>query len=553
MATAPRGASAHFFEGAGHTTGVAGTEQNLNEVTRDELMRSPPKAVRPHWMVTRFPVSMAEFEQHKTAAAAPDAATGPSAAAATAIDIDTGMTEVALAAAPIAVDRPEDTHLTAAPGPLAPAVGASFDGLGATAWQPPDCTCAVGPNHVLLAVNTDLAGYSKTGSQTFRWANMTTLFGKVIPSGAKLFDPRVAFDHYQNRWIVVAAARRDSPAGSWLLIGVSQSPDPGAGYWIWALDDSVNGGTATNNWGDYPMLGFDTQAIYVSFNMFQIGGGFQYAKIRILNKAELYAGGVGPNHVVRWYDFWNLKDGAGNIAFTVQTCNHFRGLGGNPSAYFVNVKYGAGSTLTLWQLDNPLALWSGGAPALNRTDISCRSYDLAPNAEQQGTTNLIATNDNRILSAMFQYAGGVQRIWACHTVKYTWAGETAARSVVQWYEVDVTSKSIIQQNGFGAAGAYYYFPAIQTDITRNAYVVFGRSSKSEFAALRATGRKVADPLGTLQGSAILKSGLSAYSGSRWGDYFTACRDGGDANSVWVYGEYADSGSHWGTWVASLRL
>ena len=90
----------------------------------------------------------------------------------------------------------------------------------------------------------------------------------------------MAYDHYQNRWIVVAAVRRNSPAGSWLLIGVSQSPDPGGGYWIWALDDLLNGSATTNNWGDYPMLGFDTQAIYVTFNMFQIGGGYQYGKLR---------------------------------------------------------------------------------------------------------------------------------------------------------------------------------------------------------------------------------------------------------------------------------
>jgi hypothetical protein len=406
---------------------------------------------------------------------------------------------------------------------------------------------------VLLAVNTDLAGYSKTGHQTFRWPNMTTLFGKVVPAGAKLFDPRVAYDHYQDRWIVVAAARRDSPAGSWLLLGVSQTPDPGAGYWIWALDDSLNGSTATNNWGDYPMLGFDTQAIYVSFNMFQIGGGYQYSKLRILNKAELYAGGSGPSHNIRWFDYWNLKDGAGNVTFTVQPCSHFRGAGGNPPAYFVNGKYGPGSTLTLWELGNPLGFWHGAAATLTRTDINCRAYDLPPNAEQKGSTNPIATNDNRLLSATFQSAGNTQRVWTCHTVQYTWQGDAAARSILQWYEIDVVAKNIVQQNGFGASGAYYYFPAIQTDINRNAYLVFGRSSNAEFGALRATGRRAADPPGTLQGSVVLKSGLSAYPGNRWGDYFTACRDGRDAGVVWGYGEYADGGGHWGTWAASLKL
>ena len=57
----------------------------------------------------------------------------------------------------------------------------------------------------------------------------------------------------------------------------------------------------------------------------------------------------------------------------------------------------------------------------------------------------------------------------------------------------------------------------------------------------------------MQGSVVVKSGTSSYPGNRWGDYFTACRDGKDAGVVWGYGEYADGGGHWGTWAVSLKL
>src|SRR5262245_41095149 len=50
-------------------------------------------------------------------------------------------------------------------------------------------------------------------------------------------------------------------------------------YWVWALDATLNGATATNNWADYSRLGFDTQAIYISSNTFAMGGGFQFAKL----------------------------------------------------------------------------------------------------------------------------------------------------------------------------------------------------------------------------------------------------------------------------------
>jgi len=54
--------------------------------------------------------------------------------------------------------------------------------------------------------------------------------------------------------------------------------------------------------------------------------------VRILNKAELYAGGSDPQHHIRWSDIWDLWDPGGSRAFTVQPAVHFRGTGGHPAA-----------------------------------------------------------------------------------------------------------------------------------------------------------------------------------------------------------------------------
>jgi hypothetical protein len=317
----------------------------------------------------------------------------------------------------------------------------------------------------------------------------------------------------------------------------------------------VDGSNATSNWADYPMLGFDTQAIYITGNMFDSGaGGFQYAKLRIFNKAEVYGGGTGANHFIRWWDFWNLTNPDGSKAFTVQPAVHFQGLGGNPNAYLVNGEFTDGDSLTLWTVGNPLGMWTGGAPTLTRTGVPVATYALAPNAIQRdGGTSRIATNDTRLLNAVFQSNSGTQRLWTSHTIAYTWPGENEARSIIRWYEIDVPSQSIAQSNGFGRAGAYYYFPAIQTDIGRNAHLVFGRSSENEYAHSRQTGRRTTDAPNDLQGSAAISTGLSAYTGDRWGDYFGICRDPADRSVVWMYGEHADSGGQWATRVASTQF
>ncbi len=526
----------------------------VKDLPAEEFMRMPAAPARPDWMVTRFPVSMEEFQRLNEQADIPDqrSAGAAEADAVDAVEDGAGGDEPDLQAMQEVFDVPEGES-ESEPGLLAPIMPRSFEGIPQTAWMPPDNTIAAGPNNILVAVNTDLAGYSKFGNLQFRWANMTTLFNAVLPNNAAMFDPQVAYDHYENRWIVTMDARRESPEGSWIMVGVSQTGDPGGAYWVWALDATQDGSRPTDNWADYTQLGFDTQAIYLSQNQFRFGGGFQYTKLRILNKSELYSGGTGSNHFIHWWDFWNLRNPDNSMAFTVQPATHFRGLGGNPDAYLINALWPKGNTLTLWTLSNPLGYWTGSQPSLSRRSVNCRSYDLPPDAAQAGTTTRIATNDSRLLKAMYQFTGGALRLWTCHTSRHTWRGENAARSVVQWYEIDIPTHTVVQQNAYGRTGMYYYFPAIQTDIRRNAYVVFGRSSSTVFAQLRQTGRRLTEPPHLLQDSALVKAGEGSYTGGRWGDYFGICRDGGDNSVVWMYGEYADTGNTWGTWMCSTRF
>lgn len=524
--------------GAGYTE--AAISRNLAEVTNEEMMEMMSYLPDPTPPPFLAPVSEAEFERLLEYANQPDTVMMEAA-------LDTTSADQDIEAAAMFVEAPEG-ETVAAPIAAAPAINASFEGIPQTAFRPPDCTQAVGPNNVLVAVNSTLASYTKTGALQFTrpLLGIGGLFNAVLPADARVFDPRVAYDHYAQRYIVTAAARHDATGRAWFAVAVTQTPSPTGAYWVWALDARLNGSTLTSFWGDYPMLGFDTQAVYISANMFTFppGNVFQYAKLRILKKAQLYAGAA-----LTWYDFWNLTNPDGSKAFTVQPAVHFRGLGGNPPAYLVNALFPSGNKLTRWTLTNPVA----AVPTLSRVSVNCLAYELPPSAQQLGTGALIATNDDRLLNAIYQNVGGTQRLWTCHTTKHTWSGEAAARSVVQWYEINVPTNAVVQQNRYGAPGAYYFFPAIQTDIRRNAYLVFGRSSAAQFAQLRQTGRLVAAPLNDLQNSALIMAGVSSYTGGRWGDYFGVCRDGGDANKVWMCGEYAGPGNTWRTRIAGTNF
>lgn len=526
---------------------VGGVERRLSDLSTEELLALPPFPIRHPDFANRFPVSMAEYQALELAAREPaQTALAPGEPE---VQEDTEAPEQGPEG-----NLPEDGDWGEDRPALAPTTLANFEGIPQTAFRPPDCTLAVGPNDVMVAVNVDLVGYTKAGAQRFRWANFTALFNPVLPADAQMFDPKLAYDHYANRWIVCIAARRADPQGSWILMAVSQTPDPAGPYWLWATDATRDGATASSNWADYPMLGFDTQAIYVSTNQFGFASGFAYAKVRIFNKAELYAGGVGAGHDIRWWDFTRLRNPDNSLAFSVQPAVHFQGLGGNPSAFLVNSLFPRGSSLTMWTLANPLGMWSGGAPTLTGTSVACRGYDLPPDALQRdGGGVRIETNDIRLLNAVFQSAGGTQRLWTTHTSAFTWSGDNEARSVVQWYEIDVPTRTVVQQNAYGGSGRYYFFPVVQTDINRNAYLTFGRSAADEYGQLRHTGRLVTDALHQLQGSALVVAGQGSYNGGRWGDYFGIGRDPADARTVWGYGQYAGTGNTWRTRISSARF
>jgi hypothetical protein len=225
--------------------------------------------------VTRFPVSMEEFSKLKSRAEkAEPMRTARGAKKSLAQEDKIADT---MRAAEAEEEFPEMGML--AKEALAPAFVASFAGIQQTAFRPPDCTIAAGSNEVVVGVNTTMAIYSKSGTLN-RTMDFDSLFRPVIPSGARIFDPKIIYDHWSQRWIITIDSTRGSPQGSWILVAASQTSNPSGSYWLWALNARRDGSTSTltNNWADYSQLGFDKQGVYITNNMFQFNGGFQYVK-----------------------------------------------------------------------------------------------------------------------------------------------------------------------------------------------------------------------------------------------------------------------------------
>src|SRR5439155_4546505 len=138
-------------------------------------------------------------------------------------------------------------------------------------------------------LNTEVRVQTRTGTtvQTMTLPQFWT--STNIGSYSIVFDPRVVYDPYNNRWIACAVVDNDS-SNSGILMGVSLTSTPTNG---WNLR-RVKADSTSKRWADFPMLGFNKDWIVVGANMWWTSAntntGFDRSHFYVFNKTNLYAG-----------------------------------------------------------------------------------------------------------------------------------------------------------------------------------------------------------------------------------------------------------------------
>lgn len=505
--------------------GTGGQEWDPSRL--DVAAAAPMQEVRePRPYTSRYPISNEQFEALK--AAAPKTKL-PKTTCPLVKDSAKKKAEIgAMAAAALAPGFPPAA---------APSGSANFAGITATGWLPPDCTLATGPDHLLLSVNSSVAIYSKAGASLLQ-RTLTQWFANVA-QGLTIFDPKALFDQHAGRWVLLAVGVQKSPRRSVYLLSISNTANPLGPWRNYSLNAMVDGATPSSNWADFPGLGVDNQALYVTSNQFAFDGGFQYAKIRVIPKAGPYSGGAAP-----FFDFVKMKNADGSTAFTIQPCHTF---GAPQVEYLVNTKFPSGNILTIWSIANPTA----ATPTLSRRQVTISPYSLPPNAEQKGGPPPLNTGDIRVLHAVFRG----DSLWTAFTTAQNWGGASNRASIL-WCQIRAAVPQVVQQGVYGTAAFHYFYPASCPDNNGNLTMVFSRSGSTAFGGILYTGRRSTDPLGSLQPSALLKDGVARYvkldddGRNRWGDYAGVAADPANPRVIWFYSEYASAVNTWGTWVGS---
>ncbi|MFA5833059.1 MAG: T9SS type A sorting domain-containing protein [Bacteroidota bacterium] len=419
----------------------------------------------------------------------------------------------------------------------------SFEGIPQTNFIPPDPILAVGPNHVMVAVNSTFRIFDKNGN-ILKTIDADAWFDQVI-TGASTFDPILMYDHFDQRWIFEMLHVDDTQKKAYILLGVSDDSNPIGTWYNWALPAHMLGDSVVSNWTDYARVGFDKDAIYITGNQFGFTTNFEYSKLRIIPKAQLYQNNA---HAISWTDFWDFRDpdNLQAVIFGLRPSIAYENTGTqfllNDSPYFF------GTFFTLWTVDSVLT-----KPKISGTNVPVVQYFPSPDADQRdGSSILIETFGADIRNEPIYRDSA---LWAVHAVA---SGFEKSFSSIRYLKIDPFQKKIKEDVAFGLEGYWHSYPALMVNKNGDMTITYSRSGTEEYIGAFMTGRRKNDPPG-LAPSIALRDGRGNYvvdfsSGrNRWGDYSGIGLDPTDGVSIWTHTEFAAGKNKWGTWVAKTQM
>jgi hypothetical protein len=384
---------------------------------------------------------------------------------------------------------------------------------------PPDSCGAVGIDHFVSIVNSNLSVFEKATGRRVVDVSLAAFF--AAPAPRVLGDPRAVFDPDSRRFFVSASS---GPAG-FIHIGVSLTSDPTGAWYV----DSIlaSQGADANRWPDFPTLGVDKRGVYLAALMVDHSGPMT---IWAIDKAPLTAAVPSLGTVTAWRNLsW---EGA------IQPCVTF----GDPGAEILVSRYDP-VTLRLREVRGPLT-----APTLVQLGlVTVPSHVSPPRAPALGSATPLAAGDFRPRNAIFRNG----RVWIAQTVM------VAQRAACRWYEIDPRASTTIQFGTVADPVRHYFYPSIAVNDRGDAILAFSGSHAGEYAGAFYTGRLASDPPGEMAPPALLKAGEGPYERldngtNRYGDYSMSSADPAD-DSLWTIQEYAKAGNLWGTWIGRLRF
>lgn len=424
---------------------------------------------------------------------------------------------------------------------------------GGFLFIPPDPYVAAGPEHVLYVGNVYVEWRLKNPLVAAPQAQMSldALFAgtpgmipAVVPTN--MFDPKCIYDQHSGRFIVIVLQRTAGTATSRILVAVSKTSDPNAGWWRHSILSTLTiGGVA--RWADYPGVAIDDEALYITNNMFSAAGAYAGPRLWIVQKPTTYAGPDG-SITSAVYDFFGAT-GNGGLATTTMPTHMFGAEPVGVGTFLVSAGYsdGLNEAVMVHRVDNPTGVVAFNAQLLGVGNTTA-DPSAVPAASQLGTTRTIATIPLRCMNAVWRN----NNLYAVNTLRPP-AGVNSTQATAHWYRFDtlaLAALTVADQGDIGGedlgANTHTWVPQVMVDKCDNMAVGFSASNGGIYAGAYYATRAFSDPPGTIGPTGTLALGTDYYirtfsssltAASRWGDYSGLALCPVDDATFYVYNEY----------------
>jgi len=494
-----------------------------------------------------------------------------------------------------------------------PALGTHFEGLNFNnqrfanggnqfSIEPPDQGLCVGNGFVLETVNDVLRVYHTDGTPATGVVDLNTFYGypaainRVTNArGPTITDPSCIYDQAIGRFIHVVltldkvGTTAANSGNNHLDIAVSDTGDPTGSWTIYTLPVQNNGTQGTPDdgcnkgfcLGDYPHIGADANAIFLTTNEFAFfGPGFFYGSQIYGIGHNVLLGGTGS--VVLFNTLGAGPDGAGFTVWPAQSPGSQFDAANGGTEYFLSSRAvftddGTSTSILMWQMTNTSSLNSvTPSPSMSLTTIAVDEYAVPPVATQPAgnhplsdcvadtvirpncntTIAGIGTHDN---SNFYQAFGGpafalnsndsrMQQVFYANGELWG-ALDTAVnigdedRAGIAYYAINPHSAKLELQGQAGIAHGDLTYPALAMTQSGRGVIAFTLTGDANFPSAAFAGVDDKVGMGDIQ---IAAAGAGPWDGftslvafgagrPRWGDYGAAAVDG---QTIWIASEYA---------------
>lgn len=439
---------------------------------------------------------------------------------------------------------------------------------------PPDPNGAIGPQHFAELINGTFAVYDKTtGENVLRQSDIDFWAGASVnlASDQGLADPRIIYDPLSQRWFASMVDFDSTTANNGgdytleandFLLAFSETSDP-TGNWdgFKFRSDPSHG-----DFADFPTLGVDSNAVYLSGNMFKGTNNNFGPNLVSIPKADLlvsnistrtYFGLLNPTNYG-----WVLQPA---ICFDATTNGTILSVGniGSDSNFHSNLVtfhvLGAGTSSAT--LSAPVQITVNPYICPFNSDADTQVFV----ATQPDGTQTLQANDPRFAAKVYN-VGGV--LYAAHNTEFN------NLLAIQWYRIAASNGALLEQGMISDTSLDLFFPSIAANGQGTVVVGCNGSSISDFVSSLAYAGQTVDGVTTFGSSILLQSGsvsyhdlgesTGAFADSRWGDYSATSVDPTDPTQIWtiqmiptetnvdqIIGLFEED--IWSTWITQLQI